>query len=309
MATYLIQNTLWWIETANLDGIRLDTQPYSEMEFLAKWIDAINYEYPEFTVVGEAWLSQQAYVAAFQRGNKTGSAYKASMHSVTDFPLCEALGASVNERDGWSEGMTRVYNVLAHDFLYGDPMKNLIFLTNHDMSRVYEGIKGDTSKFKIQVAMLATLRGIPQWYYGDEILLPGSKEKGDGVIRKDMPGGWAGDSTNVFTGKGLKKDQTEALDYTRKVFNWRKTSKAVAHGNLIHFVPTNGLYAYARTFENENVLVLVNNEDKTDVKLELKRYAEVLKNFTIGRDVVSGKDLNLSDLKIPAKSALILELK
>lgn len=310
MATYLIQNTLWWIEMVHLDGIRLDTQPYSEMNFLYDWIEAINKEYPEFKVVGEAWLGDVSYTAAFVAKNKTGAAYKTNMHYVTDFPLSDAMNASINEREGWSEGMSRIYNVLAQDFLYGNAAeKTMIFLTNHDKSRVSEGIKGDIKKFKMQVALLATLRGIPQWYYGDEILLPGSKDKGDGVIRKDMPGGWEGDSVNVFTGKGLKKDQAEALEYTRKVFNWRKTSNAVIKGSLKQFVPWNGVYAYARKFENETVLILVNNEEKNDVKLDSKRYAEVIQNHTTGLDVSSGKELVLHDLKIPAKSVLILELK
>jgi neopullulanase len=309
LARYLTQNIIWWIETANIDGIRLDTQPYSEMQFLVDWMKAINLEYPDFTVVGEAWFQYEAFTACYQKNSKPISEYQSEIACVTDFPLCFALPKAVNEKEGWDDGMSKVYNVLAHDFLYGNPMNNMIFLENHDLSRIFETLHGDLKKYKMLVAMLATLRGIPQFYYGSEILLKGDKAKGDGIIRKDMPGGWPGDKQDVFTGQNLKPEQSEAFEYTKRLFTWRKNNKLAAYGSFMQFVPNNGLYVYARYNANGTVLVLVNNNEKDSVKLDQNRYAEVIRNAKKGKDIITQDVKMLNFLQVPAKSTMILELE
>jgi len=309
VATYLIQNTLWWIETSSIDGIRLDTQPYSDMEFLNDWAGAVNAEYPDFSIVGESWFSYPAFTACFQRNQKPISSYSSQIGHVTDFPLCFAMLASVNDSDDWDNGMAKVYNTLCMDFLYADAMQNLIFLSNHDLSRLEETVKGDIHKYKMLVTMLATLRGIPQFYYGDEILLPGDKAKGDGRLRKDMPGGWPSDKVNVFTNDGLSAIQKEALDFTRQIFTWRKNNPEIAKGRLVHFVPNNGLYVYSRIAKNDDAIVVFVNNNKKPVKVDSKVYAELLKGAASAKNVITGEEYNLSDFSVAPKTAIIIELK
>lgn len=309
LATYLTQNIIWWIESANIDGIRLDTQPYSDGDFLNTWMKAIIDEYPQFTVVGEAWFEYEAFTAAYQKSEHPISKYKSNIQIVTDFPLCFAMHRAVDEKEGWSTGMNRIYNVLAHDFLYGSPMNNMIFLENHDLTRIFDVVKFDVNKYKMLVGILATMRGIPQFYYGSEILLKGDKAKGDGHIRCDMPGGWPGDTTNVFTRKKLSKDQQGAIEYTKRLLNWRKGNNIIATGALKHFVPADSLYAYARYNEKDTVLVIANNADKATIKPDLKRYSEVIKSSQTAKNIITGEAIKLSALAIPPKSTLILELE
>ncbi len=308
LAKYLIQNTIWWIESSGIDGIRLDTQPYSDMQFLVDWMQAINKEYPEFTVVGEAWFQHEAFTACYQKSNKPLSGYRSEISCVTDFPLCFALQTAVNEKEGWSEGMPKIYHVLAQDFLYGNPMNNLIFLDNHDLSRIFEYLRGDFRKFKMLMGILATMRGIPQLYYGTEVLLQGDKSKGDGFIRKDMPGGWPGDHKNTFTGENLNNEQNQALYYTRALFNWRKNNEIIANGALKQFLPNDGLYVYARYNEKGTILVLVNNNERHLVKFNSKRYAEVLHSTTSASEIITHDKIILDSLQVSPKTTVILEL-
>jgi glycosidase len=307
VATYLIQNAIWWIETANIDGIRLDTQPYSEMNFLNNWLQSINTEYPDFTVVGESWYHTEAITAAYQKSAKPLTPYKSEMQFVTDFPLCFSINSILND-DG-NSGLDRVYNVLAQDFLYGNPMHTMIFLDNHDLSRIYETTKDSVRKYKMLVGMLATLRGMPQFYYGAEIMMPGDKSKGDGSLRKDMPGGWLGDSANAFTGFNLKPNQIEAQEYTRKLFNWRKSNKIAQDGAFKHFIPVDGLYVYTRYNNAETVLVLVNNNERKVVKPDWKRYAELIKGFSKAKNAMTDEVYEFGNISVPGKTTLIFELQ
>jgi neopullulanase len=307
LARYLIQNTIWWIEASGIDGIRLDTQPYSDMQFLLGWMKAITAEYPYFTVVGEAWFQHESFTAGFQKNEKLPGTYRSDIPCVTDFPLCFALQNAVNEKEGWTEGMPKIYHVLAQDFLYGDPMNNLIFLDNHDLPRIFEFLRGDLRKLKMLLGILATMRGIPQFYYGTEVLLQGDKAKDDGFVRKDMPGGWLGDHKNAFTEENLNDEQRQALNYTRSLFNWRKQNKIIAEGALKQFLPNDGLYVYARYNQKGTVLVLVNNNERHTVKFKTDRYAEVLKGTHIAREIISKNVIDLTTLQISPKTTLILE--
>ena len=309
LSKYLIQNTIWWIEYSRIDGIRLDTQPYSDMQFLVDWMQAIKKEYPSFTVVGEAWFQHEAFTACYQKNDKPISGYRSEIPCVTDFPLCFALQTAVNEKEGWSEGMPKLYHVLAHDFLYANPLNNLIFLDNHDLPRIFEFLSNDFRKFKMLMGILATMRGIPEIYYGTEILMHGDKSKGDGFIRKDMPGGWHGDHRNAFNEENLNHEQLEALHYTRDLFNWRKNSKIIANGAFKHFLPDDGLYVYARYNLEGTVLVLVNNNERHSVKFKMDRYAEVLDGSVTAREIISHSQIYLNSLQISPKTTLILELE
>ncbi len=308
VATYLTQNSIWWIEYADLDGIRMDTYPYSDVPFMCEWMKRIHLEYPNFNVVGEVWLNSPPQVAYWQEGSANNNNFHSNLNTVFDFPMCFALQKAFTESEGWSEGMGRLYDILSQDFLYKSPMDIVTFLDNHDIDRA-TGLLKTKENMMMALAFLATTRGYPLVYYGTEILMPGMKTPhGDGDIRRDMPGGWSGDSVNVFTNKNLTADQREMKDYTTKVLNWRKTSKAVQLGKLKHFIPENGIYVYFRYTPNETVMVLMNNNSEPK-KVDTQRFDEVLKNFASAKNVIDGMVLhNLNSVNVPAKTALIFEL-
>jgi glycosidase len=307
LAKYLIQNSIWWIETAGIDGIRLDTHPYSDKQFLIDWMTSIKTEYPNFTVVGEVWFEHEAFTASFQKNSRFNQENKSEITCVTDFPLCFALKDAVMQKESWSTGLNRIYHVLAQDFLYPNPLNNLIFLDNHDLPRIAAHIHSDLKKYKMLLSMLVTLRGIPQFYYGTEVLLSGNKELGDGHIRKDMPGGWDDDVTNAFTRENLSEDQLEALLFTQTLFNWRKNNQVIAEGKLKQFLPYNGLFVYVRYNQSGTILVIVNNET-SKTKFDSTRYAEILNNEKTGYEIVNKEMIDFDSLYIEGKTALIVEI-
>lgn len=309
LAEYLIQNTIWWVESADLDGIRLDTQPYPYKEMISEWTRRIFLEYPGFNIVGEAWMQRESMTAYYQKDAIVGDGYNSGMPAVTDFPLYNAMTRAFSENEGWSEGMARLYYVLAQDFLYANPASNLTFLDNHDLNRYFNSIGNNLPAFKMAMAFLLTTRGIPQIYYGTELLMDGQENKGHGDIRKDFPGGWQGDSLNAFTRQGRNTLQNEAFDYMQKILKWRKGNKAVSQGNLRHFIPENGIYVYFRTAGKEKVMVVINrNEQEKMVKMD--RFAECTAGYSEGLDVLSGKSLMLGkEMNFPARTVTIYELK
>jgi glycosidase len=309
LATYLIQNTIWWVEYAGLDGLRVDTQPYPYKEFMAKWNKAVKAEFPTINIVGETWVSEIPVLAYFQKDARNADGFNSEMEYVTDFPLYEAITAAFNEEEGWSQGMAKLYLTLAQDYAYPDANNHLIFCDNHDLTRIFETLGRDPKKFKMALSFLLTTRGIPQVYYGTEILMDGDKGKGDGFIRKDFPGGWAGDTINAFIQSGLTAEQLDAYNFVKKLLTWRKQSEAVQKGKLMQFLPDDGIYVMFRYLDKKAVMLVLNNktEDKT---VDLGRYNEMLKNYSKGTDVISGAQIEqLNSISIGAKSALIVDME
>lgn len=310
LATYLIQNSIWWIEFAGIDGIRVDTQPYPFKEFMAAWGKAVMAEYPDFNIVGEAWLNKIAITAYFQKDAQNADGYNSYMPAVTDFPMYNALSAAFNEDEGWTEGLARLYYILAQDFLYADPNNLVIFPDNHDLNRYYENMERDIRKYKMGLAYILTTRGIPQIYYGTEILMDGLEHEGHGGIRKDFPGGWEGDAKNAFTSEGRTSEQNEAYNFLSNILNWRKNNEVIHKGKITHFLPEDGIYVLFRHTEEAATMLIMNNHDTDDKNLETARFNEILKNYTSGKDIINGNELtNLSKIKVAAKSALIIDLK
>ena len=309
MARYLIQNSIWWIEYVGLSGIRMDTYPYPDPQMMAEWTREVMIEYPDFNIVGEEWNTNQVQVAYWQRGKVNPDGYRSYMPSLMDFPLQDGIVKAFSEKEGWSEGINRLYDVLALDFIYPDPRNLVVFADNHDTERFFTAIREDFSKYKMAMAYLMTIRGIPQIYYGSDILMTGRKSDGDGNLRKDFPGGWAGDKVNGFTGEGLTAQQKEAQQYLKKLITWRKGKEVIHTGKMLHYLPKQGVYAFFRFNEKENIMVILNNNDG-EKPFNIDHYREGLKGASKGYEVISGKTIDdLSALKIPAHTAMIMELK
>jgi len=308
LATYLIQNSIWWIEYADLSGIREDTYSYSDKEFLKQWGKAILDEYPNFNMVGEEWTSNPAIVALWQKGKHNDNGYVSYMPSMMDFPVHEAMRKGLVEEEAWGKGFIAIYEAIANDFIYADPMHMVVFPDNHDTSRIYSALDDQLDLFKNAMALSATTRGIPQYFYGSEILFTSPKERDDGAVRADMLGGWAGDKVNAFTGKGLTAKQLEAQDYVKKLLNWRKTNSAISSGKLLHYVPEQSTYVYFRYSDNQRVMVVL-NKNKQDIVLDLARYAGGLQGKVKGRDVIDGSSVDLTKpVPLKAMTPLIIEL-
>ncbi|MBP1164803.1 glycosidase [Chryseobacterium sp. PvR013] len=309
---YLIQNAIWWIEYAELGGFRVDTYPYNDKEAMAKWAKAITDEYPKFNIVGETWLYTAAQIAAWQKNSKIGEieGYNSNLPSVMDFMLFENMPKALKEKEGWDKGMIRIYDSFTSDFLYPDINNILVFFENHDTERWNEIFNASPDAYKIGLAMISTVRGIPQIYYGSEIGMRGDKKKGgDADIRRDFPGGWKSDKQNAFNSSSQTPEQKEFFHFTQKLLNWRKGKEVIHTGKTKNFVPQDGVFVYFRYNEKESVMVVINNNEK-DQPLDLKRFAESLNGFTKGKDIISGKDILLQNsMNIPAKTPLIIELE
>lgn len=309
---YLTQNAIWWIEYAGLDGLRVDTYPYNDKAAMATWSKAITTEYPNLNIVGEAWMYSPAHISYWQKDSKVAEidGYNSNLPSVMDFHLFTDLPQALREEDGWDRGMMRLYNDFGNDFLYPDINNLLVFFENHDTDRFNETFKGDLKAYQLAMTLIATVRGIPQIYYGSEIGMRGEKAKGDGDIRQDFPGGWAGDANNAFSESGRTAEQKAFYEFTKKILNWRKTQPAVHSGKTTHYAPENGVYVYFRYNDKDKVMVILNNGPAQD--LPLKRFAENLQNVRSGREVISGKTIPVSTdavLHLEAKTPVIIELK
>jgi glycosidase len=309
---YLTQNAIWWIEYADLDGFRVDTYSYNDKEGISKWTKAITDEYPHFNIVGEVWMHDQAQMSYWQKDSKIGAiqSYNSNLPSVMDFTLHDAIGNVFNEdRQSWDRGMIQVYDNFANDFLYPNPDNLLVFAENHDTGRFNEIYKSDFKKYQLAMTLIATVRGIPQLYYGSEIGMKGDKGKGDADIRRDFPGGWNGDANNAFTKEGRTAEQQKFFEFSSKLFTWRKSKEVIHSGKMTHYVPDNNVYVYFRYNEKETVMVIMNNNSDKQT-LKTNRFKESIKNLKSGREVLTGKTFDLNnDIEIEGKSALILELK
>ena len=309
---YLIQNAIWWIEYADLDGFRVDTYSYNDKEGIAKWTKAIMEEYPNFNIVGEVWMHDQAQISYWQKDSPVGAiqSYNTGLPSVMDFPLHDALISMFHEDEqGWDRGMVRAYDNFANDFLYPDIDNLLVFAGNHDTGRINEIYDGDLDKYKLALAMVATTRGIPQLYYGDEIGMRGEKAEGDGDIRRDFPGGWEGDPQSAFTEEGRTAQQDAYHSFTKKLLNYRKDKEVLHTGELLQYVPQDNVYVYFRYNTDESVMVVINNNPEVQ-ELDLNRYSEGLEGYTAGTDILTGQEIQLNEkLEVEGKSPLVLELK
>ena len=309
MLNYMIQNSIWWIEYVGLQGIRQDTYPYPDKQAMREWNLRVRQEYPNFNIVGETWISSASKLCYWQKDFPNKDGYNSELPSLMDFPMLEALRRAFNEKESWDDGLIRLYDVLADDHLYPNPDNMVVFPENHDIGRLMYFLGDDIHKFKMAMAFIATTRGIPQLYYGSEILMSGNGFEGHSFLREDFPGGWAGDTINAFTASGRTNRQNEALNYMSKIFNYRKNNPVLHNGKLLHFVPKDEVYVYFRMLNNKAVMVMMNNADRTPKTVNMERFNEVLKDYRTGKDIVTDKMINnLKQIDIPAKSALIIEL-
>ena len=309
LKNYLIQNSIWWVEFAGLDGIRQDTYSYPFKDMMSEWGKRMNEEYPGFNIVGECWMDYPATVAYWQKGSKNLDGFNSNLTSVFDFPLRNALTQAFNEKEGWNTGILRLYEIIAQDFSYPDPMNIVTFADNHDVNRFLDTQGDDIRKLKMAMAFIMTTRGIPEIFYGTELLLTTGADKGHGMIRRDVPGGWPGDKRDAFTASGRTTAENDMYNFMHSLLNYRKTSRVLQSGKLLHFIPSDGIYTYFRYDDKNTVMVVMNNADSLQT-IKTNRYDEVLKKFRTGREIISGNTFtDLGKLIVPAKSALIIELK
>ena len=308
MATYLIQNAIWWVEYANLYGIRVDTFPYSDAEFLREWDLRLLAEYPNLNIVGEEWSTNPTIVSYWQKGKQNKDGYDSKLPSLMDFPMQHTLVEALTQEDTWGTGLIRLYELLVNDVLYPDPNNLVIFPDNHDMARIFDQVDRDYDLYKMAMTYVLTMRGIPQIYYGTEILAKSDAGGDHGLLRTDFPGGWAGDKVNAFTGQGLGEQEKNAQAFCKTILNWRKNKEVIHSGKLMHYAPDMGLYSFFRYSDTEKVMVILNKNIES-VKLNTKRYHEMLSGKSSVKDIITGETFELNDsFEIPARSTMILEV-
>lgn len=310
---YMIQNAIWWIEYAELGGLRVDTYPYNDKDGMAIWAKSITDEYPNLNIVGEAWMYDPAHIAFWQKDSKIAEiqGYNSHLPSVMDFKLYTDMPSAFKSEDGWDKGMIQLYNAFGNDFLYPNIDNIMVFFENHDTERWNEMFDADPRYYQMAMTLISTVRGIPQIFYGSEIGMRGEKSKGDADIRRDFPGGWSSDTQNAFKAESRTKEQNEFFDLTKTILNWRKDKSVIHSGKTMHFMPENKVYVYFRYNDQEKVMVVISNNN-TAQTFDLGRFKEILGETTEGKDIISGKTIPVSasgKLTIPEKSSLILELK
>ncbi|MCG9900201.1 MAG: alpha-amylase family glycosyl hydrolase [Hydrotalea sp.] len=304
---FLIQHAIWTVEEFGIDGWRIDTYAYNDLEFMNRCNAALYKEYPKLTLFGETWVHGVVNQAFFCENNLQ-IPFKSNLQATTDFQtLLYGIQPALNEPFGWTEGVNKLYITLTQDLLYKDPMQQVIFLDNHDIPRFYSVVGKDLKKYKMAMAWLMTCRGIPQLYYGNEVLMEGFTSPNDGYVRKDFPGGWKGDQKNAFTGSGLTAEEKDMQDYIAKLAHFRKQSTAITRGKMLQFVPKDGLYVYFR-YDNNQVLMCVMNTSAKDMNVQFSDYAEMTKNFQKGTDIISNEQIG-TVFSIPAMTMKVIELK
>lgn len=303
---YLIQNSIWWIETVGIDGIRMDTYPYADADAMALWMKTIDEEYPNFNVVGETWVSDPPYTAAWQKDSKI-SQRNSYLKTVMDFSFHAKINqAKYEDTDGSGNGMNRIYENFVYDYLYPDPSSVMAFVENHDTDR-FLGNGRDTAALKQAMAILLTVKRIPQLYYGTEILMNGTKEKTDGYVRKDFPGGFPGDDHNAFTAEGRTPEENAMFTWLSRLLHWRQGNDVITKGSQTQFIPYNGVYVIARRYNGKNVMTVVNGTGRTTV-FAVRRYAEVIGHNTEAKDVLTDRTVSLTDdTQLEPRKVMILE--
>ena len=302
---YLIQNSIWWIETVGIDGIRMDTYPYADRQAMADWMKVLNKEYPNFNTVGETWVTEPAYTAAWQKDSKL-SDINSNLKTVMDFAFFDRLSQAKNEEtDDWWKGWNRIYNSLCYDYLYTDPSSVMAFIENHDTDR-YLGNGKDSTALKQAYALLLTMKRIPQLYYGTEILMNGTKTETDGNVRQDFPGGFPGDKVNKFTREGRTKAENAMFDWTSRLLHWRQNNDVINKGTQTQFIPWHGVYILARQYNGKTVLTILNGK-KADNQVDVARYAEVIGSHTTATDVLTGATVDLTkNIPLTQRQAMVL---
>lgn len=309
LANYLIQNAIWWIETTGIDGFRVDTYAYTDLDFSKRWVKAIKYEYPKFSIFAETWVHGVPNQSFFTQNKMKDISYEGEVQGVTDFQLYYAINDALNQNFGWTEGVNRLYHTLTADYVYKDATNNVVFLDNHDLSRYYSSVKEDKNKWKMGLVFTMTTRGIPMLYYGTEILMKNYANANSSNVRDDFQGGWPTDSINKFKSEGRTAEENEAHSFITKLANWRQNRPAIKTGKLMHYVPVDGVYVYFRYNRTQTIMVVMNSNDK-EVNLDTKRFAERMSGFNSASEVTTNTNLiNLSEIKVPAKTAYIFELQ
>ena len=307
---YLTQNAIWWIEYADLSGLRVDTYPYNSRDEVTLWSKAIIDEYPNFSIVAESWVINPIHLSYWQKDSPIAamSGFNSQVTHVKDFALFAAVQEVFTEKTPWwDQKMNKIYKVFQNDFVYANPNDLMVFLENHDTTRINELV--DFENYKLITTLLATVRGVPQTYYGTEISIKGSKEKGDADLRKDFPGGWPDDLRSAFTPIGRTPTENKYFDFTAQLFNWRKSEPVIHYGKTMHYAPQNEVYVYFRYTDTKSIMVILNANDEAQT-LDLSRYKQRIGSATEAKDVFSGARVNLSNsLKIPPKSSSIISFK
>ena len=309
MAKYITQNSIWWIETLGLGGIRQDTYPYPDKAFMSYWAGAIMKEYPNFNIVGEEWSYNPLLIAYWQDGKENKDGYDSNLRSSMDFAMQQTVIDALNEEETWGTGLVKMYEGLANDFAYPNPTDIMVFPDNHDMSRVFTQLKGDVAKTKMALAYYLMMPRTPQIYYGTEILMNDFEKPGDhGLVRTDFPGGWDGDAVNAFTGEGLTEDQKGMQSFLKTVLNYRKSSKAMQEGKTLHFAPRGGIYALFRIHEDEVVGIVINKSETTEIETSI--LSEMNMNGKQLKDILSGETMTWGEkLSIHTKGVTLFTTK
>ena len=307
LMTYLIQNSEWWIETAGIDGIRMDTYPYADRTAMAHWMEVLDEEYPNFNTVGETWVTEPAYTAAWQKDSKL-SDQNSYLKTVMDFAFYDRVNLAKNEEtDGWWNGFNRIYNSLCYDYLYKDPSHVMAFIENHDTDR-FLGNGQDTLALKQSLALLLTMNRIPQLYYGTEVLMNGTKQITDGHVRRDFPGGFPGDKHNAFTKEGRTKEENQMFSWLSRLLHWRQGNELITKGKQTQFIPVDGVYVVARSLNGKAILTVLNGTSHQK-KMQVARYAEIINGTTTAKNILTGRNIDLTkDVTLQPRATMILEI-
>ena len=307
LMTYLIQNSEWWIETAGIDGIRMDTYPYADRTAMAHWMEVLDEEYPNFNTVGETWVTEPAYTAAWQKDSKL-SDQNSYLKTVMDFAFYDRVNLAKNEEtDGWWNGFNRIYNSLCYDYLYKDPSHVMAFIENHDTDR-FLGNGQDTLALKQSLALLLTMNRIPQLYYGTEVLMNGTKQQTDGHVRRDFPGGFPGDKHNAFTKEGRTKEENQMFSWLSRLLHWRQGNELITKGKQTQFIPVDGVYVVARSLNGKAILTVLNGTSHQK-KMQVARYAEIINGTTTAKNILTGRNIDLTkDVTLQPRATMILEI-
>ncbi len=307
VARYLIQNSIWWVEFADLDGIRTDTHPFSEKSFTSAWAKEVMNEYPNFNLVAEAWFNDIPTCAYWQKDSNNRDGYNSNVPTVMDFPLMFTLQKVFNEEPAWDKGAIRLYDHLSKDFLYPNPNNILTFADNHDETRFFSFVDSINS-YKMAMAFLLTTRGIPQIYYGTELLMKGLKSEGDGKLRKDFPGGWDGDKRNAFVAEGRTKRENEAWNFIQKILKWRRSTDLISNGKLKQFIPEDNIYVFFRYTDSKAAMIIL-NINKSSKNLKTSRFEELISKYSKGHNIISDSIIDVrGEIELLPESATILEL-
>ena len=306
LMTYLIQNSEWWIETVGIDGIRMDTYPYADRKGMARWMEVLNEEYPNFNTVGETWVTEPAYTAAWQKDSPLQKE-NSNLKTVMDFAFFDRVNQAKNEEtDAWWNGFNRIYNSLCYDYLYKDPSHVMAFIENHDTDR-FLGETQDTLALKQALALLLTVNRIPQLYYGTEVLMNATKQATASNVRNDFPGGFPGDTRSAFTTEGRTKAENDMFRWTARLLHWRQGNEVITKGKQTQFIPQNGVYVVARSYNGKNVMTVINGTSKA-ATMKAERYAEIIGDAQEATNILTGHKINISkDVKLAPRGVMVLE--